>query len=113
MYYIQRDTEGNVLRLEATPFEGMDDMLAVDHPHAKHWLDNQAIERTLLNLRQTDQEMIRVLEDLITTLIDNGLLRFTDLPPAAQAKLIERNKVRDALGLANRLIDDDEDAGPV
>jgi len=52
--------------------------------------------------------MIRVLEDLITVLIRKGVVRITDLPEAAQSKLVGRSKARDALGGLHRLINDDE-----
>ena len=65
-------------------------------------------EYSLQQLRQTDPEMIRVLEDLINVLMSNGVLRITDLPPAAQHKLINRSQAREGLGGLNRLISDDE-----
>lgn len=49
-----------------------------------------ALER----LAGSDQGMVRVLEDLIETLIAKNLIRFTDLPEAAQAKLLERRSLR-------------------
>lgn len=49
-----------------------------------------ALER----LADSDQGMVRVLEDLIETLIAKNLIRFTDLPEAAQAKLLERRSLR-------------------
>ncbi len=54
---------------------------------------------TLLN--QTDIGMARVLEDLIDVLITRGLIQFTDLPEAAQEKLLERRETR--ANLADRL----------
>ena len=48
-------------------------------------------------LSQTDTAMARVLEDLIDTLIARGLIQFTDLPEAAQAKLLSRRQTRAAL----------------
>jgi hypothetical protein len=45
-------------------------------------------------LRQTDSDLARVLEDLIDALITRGLIQFTDLPQAAQAKLLERRQTR-------------------
>lgn len=48
-------------------------------------------------LSQTDTAMARVLEDLIDTLIARGLIQFTDLPQAAQAKLLSRRQTRAAL----------------
>ena len=48
------------------------------------------------------------LDDLVQVLMDKGVLRITDLPPAAQSKLLSRTQARVALGGLNRLIDDDE-----
>lgn len=48
-------------------------------------------------LSQTDLALARVLEDLIDTLIAKGLIQFTDLPVAAQAKLLSRRETRAAL----------------
>lgn len=60
-------------------------------------------------LSQTDIGLARVLEDLIDALINRGLLQFTDLPEAAQAKLLERRQTRASLGhrLQSSLLDDD------
>jgi len=60
-------------------------------------------------LSDLDADFIRVLEDLIDALINNGTLRLTDLPPQALDKLQKRKqarlKLRDSLDL---LEDDDE-----
>ena len=45
-------------------------------------------------LVQSDASLARVLEDLIDVLINRGLVQFTDLPDAAQAKLLERRQTR-------------------
>ena len=52
-------------------------------------------------LNQTDVALVRVLEDLIDALITRGVIQFTDLPQAAQAKLLERRQSR--ASLAHRL----------
>jgi hypothetical protein len=52
--------------------------------------------------------MIRVLDDLIQVLTSKGVIRVTDLPPAAQAKLMDRTQAREALGGLSHLIDDEE-----
>ena len=52
-------------------------------------------------LSQTDTSLVRVLEDLIDVLINRGVIQFTDLPEAAQAKLLERRETRASLD--NRL----------
>ena len=52
-------------------------------------------------LALTDAELARVTEDLIDVLIDRGVIQFTDLPVAAQNKLLQRRQTRATL--ANRL----------
>ena len=42
-----------------------------------------------------DADVVRVLEDLLEVLLAKGLLRITDLPPAAQAKFFARKEHRD------------------
>lgn len=48
-------------------------------------------------LAESDITLVRVLEDLIDVLITRGLIQFTDLPPAAQTKLLERRQSRATL----------------
>ena len=72
------------------------------------WFADDVVENSLNQLKQSDLDMIRVLDDLVQVLMDKGVLRITDLPPAAQSKLLSRTQARVALGGLNRLIDDDE-----
>lgn len=108
MLYVKRDAWGNLQQVEATPFEGMNGDLDPESQEAQDWFANQTVESSLLQLEQSDLDMIRVLEDLITVLIRKGVVRITDLPEAAQSKLVGRSKARDALGGLHRLINDDE-----
>jgi hypothetical protein len=61
-------------------------------------------------LKRSDSGLVRVVEDLIDVLINRGLLLFTDLPDAAQAKLMERRQTRASMGhrLQSVLLDDDK-----
>jgi hypothetical protein len=61
----------------------------------------------LEKLAESDQALIRVVEDLVDTLISKGLVQFTDLPEAAQAKLLERRNLRRSVNALNLLQDDD------
>lgn len=45
-------------------------------------------------LSQSDAAIARVLEDLIDVLIQRGVIQFTDLPAAAQEKLLSRRETR-------------------
>ncbi|MCQ4280543.1 tryptophan synthase subunit beta [Pseudomonas stutzeri] len=107
MLYIKRDADGRLLAVEQSPFTDMTGELPEDDSEVRAWL---AARESLAHLRQSDLDMVRVLEDLVHALIDKGVLRITDLPEAAQAKLAGRSRARDALG-ATRLLVDDDDTG--
>lgn len=62
-------------------------------------------------LSQTDASLARVLEDLIDVLINRGVIQFTDLPDAAQIKLLDRRQTRAELANRLDLLPDDNDTG--
>ncbi len=59
-------------------------------------------------LADSDAGLARVTEDLIDILINRGVIQFTDFPPAAQAKLLERRQTRATLSRRLRLLDDND-----
>ncbi len=62
-------------------------------------------------LSESDTGLARVLEDLIDVLITRGLIQFTDLPEAAQAKLLERRQTRASMSNRLDLLPDENDSG--
>jgi hypothetical protein len=108
MFYVQRDAQGQLIRVEAIAYAEATETLPADHHEIQTWYANEIVETSLKQLKQSDLEMIRVLDDLIQVLTSKGVIRVTDLPPAAQAKLMDRNQAREALGGLSQLIDDDE-----
>jgi len=62
-------------------------------------------------LSETDTGLARVLEDLIDVLITRGHIQFTDLPEAAQAKLLVRRQTRASLSHRLDLLPDEGDSG--
>ncbi len=105
MLYIQRDAQNRIVRVEETPFDEMTAELESTDAEIVAWHNQRS---SLLKLQQSDLEMIRVLEDLIDVLMTKGVLRITDLPPAAQQKLSSRHQARENLGGLTRLINEDE-----
>ncbi|MCF4998842.1 tryptophan synthase subunit beta [Pseudomonas syringae] len=108
MFYVQRDAQGQLIRVEAAAYAEATETLPADHHEIQAWYANEAVENSLKQLKQSDLEMIRVLDDLIQVLTSKGVIRVTDLPPAAQAKLMDRNQARVALGGLSQLIIEDE-----
>jgi hypothetical protein len=105
---VQRDAQGQLIRVEAAAYAEATETLPADHHEIQAWFANAAVENSLKQLKQSDFEMIRVLDDLIQVLTQKGVIRVTDLPPAAQAKLMDRTQAREALGGLSHLIDEDE-----
>jgi hypothetical protein len=108
MFYIQRDSNGELIRVEAESFAEATAALPADDHEIQAWYANETVEHSLSTLKVSDMEMIRVLDDLIQVLTSKGILQITDLPVAAQAKLNDRNKARVALCGLSDLINDDE-----
>ena len=108
MFYVQRDAQGQLIRVEAAAYAEATETLPADNHEIQAWYANEAVENSLKQLKQSDLEMIRVLDDLIQVLTQKGVIRVTDLPAAAQAKLMDRNQAREALGGLSQLIDEDE-----
>lgn len=108
MLYIQRDARGDLVRVEERPFEEMSGELMSTDSEILAWRTLNGAESTLLQLRQSDQEMIRVLEDLIQVLMDKGVVRLTDLPSAAQEKLMNRSQAREVLGGVSGLLGEED-----
>lgn len=112
MPYVQRDAAGRIVAVSATENEtvrewmeeGSHDLNAflLDMALGKEGVDANAVRA----LSESDLAMIRVVEDVVDLLIEQNLLRFTDLPSAAQEKLMERRSLRSSLNPL-RLMNDD------
>lgn len=95
MVYVERDAAGRILRVETEPFEGMSGTLAWQSAELDSWLSAQEeVRRRLNQLKSSDHEMIRVLEDVVGLLVERDIIRFTDLPEIARIKLDERAVAR-------------------
>ncbi|MFT6029898.1 MAG: hypothetical protein ACI8O8_001639 [Oleiphilaceae bacterium] len=61
-------------------------------------MKNKESKEGIINaLAQSDAELARVTEDLITVLVKKGAILFTDLPDAVQTKLLDREALRSKL----------------
>jgi hypothetical protein len=108
MFYVQRNAEGRLMCVEAQAYAEATETLPADHPDLQDWFASEVMATSLKQLKQSDLDMIRVLDDLIQVLTSKGVIRVTDLPAAVQAKLMDRSQAREALGGLSHLVDDDE-----
>jgi hypothetical protein len=103
MPYIRCDAEGTVIAMSLAPLEGFEPV-EVDDPRLREFERRSITAHN--KLRESDLEVVRVLDDLINLLVDKNTIRFTDLPEAAQQKLMQRRGLR-ASGAQLSLIDED------
>lgn len=80
----------------------------MDKPQGASGSTEQQRQENEQALQNLDTDFIRVLEDLIDTLVANGTLRLTDLPAEALEKLSQRKRARARMRDALDLINDEE-----
>ena len=99
MPYIQRDpTTGTITKALNRQFPGSDYM-AHNHPDLAAFLssrgvDPQGISEAHEQLRATDMDMARAVEDVITALLKKNILKMSDLPKAVQDRIAMRVRMR-------------------
>ena len=104
MLYVIRNADGavqSVSRLNQPGSEALED----HHPDIQGFLNPKAVAN---GFSTADAEFVRVIEDLIDTLIMKNIIRHTDLPAAAQKKLILRKGLRNRVQGALNLLGSDE-----
>ena len=106
MPFIKRNDRGQICGISLTPQDGHLKSTPEDAPELEAFL--QQLEDAQGLISGTDMPLVRVLEDLIDLLIDREVIRFTDLPDAAQRKLMNRRRLRAALKPGLDLLDDGE-----
>lgn len=102
--YIKRDANGQIESVSQKPIAGFDEELPAGSAELKTFLGTSEASKAL---SESDLDMVRVLEDLIDLLIDKNVIQFTELPEAAQKKLLSRVSVRSKMREALDLLGDD------
>lgn len=94
MPFVTRNELGRIKSVSMEPSADASELPA-DSPELMEFMGALLGQGTLL---QSDLRLVRVLEDLINLLIDREVILFTDLPLAAQDKLMERRSMRQSMG---------------
>ncbi|HEY7775576.1 MAG TPA: hypothetical protein VIC02_03455 [Kineobactrum sp.] len=104
MPYVKRDNTGKIVAVSHVEDVGLE-QVAADDPQL------QGFMRTLVTgadpLSATDQDFVRVLEDVVELLISRGVILFTELPQSAQQKILFRQRLRENLPGSLNLLGDD------
>ncbi len=98
MPHVIRDANGKIIRSSVRSLVGAE-LLPHNHPEvieflATHGQDPKKVEEALNDLRRTDNEMARAIEDVIMVLFKKNVLKMSDLPKAVQERMALRVKLR-------------------
>lgn len=107
MAYIFKNSQGTIVAASASENLGKGWVFVKDN--SKDYLE--FLENSLAEgapFRESDIQLARVLEDLISMLIERNIIRFTDFPEAAQKRLNDRQSMRKKNQLP-RLLDENQD----
>ena len=107
MPFVQRDREGRIVAVAAQHQGQCAEEVAVDDPQLGEFL---AVlnEQSLAPLASSDQDFIRVLDDLVELLTAKGVILFTELPEFAQRKILNRRELRSQMLQALDLLEEEE-----
>ena len=113
--YVKRDSTGLIVAVSAVAEAGFEEQLDADDAGVKAFLSAAIADHAVLSdeaeqLRSSDAELVRVVEDIINLLTDKGIIQFTELPDAARRKLLQRKSLRQHIRHLD-LLDDDEHEG--
>ncbi len=90
--YVQRDEGGRIRLVSREATAECDEFLPADSPELLAFLTEE--EAGQARFQASDLAFVRVLEDVIDLLMDKGVIRFTELPEAAQQKVMARQSLR-------------------
>ncbi|MES2823985.1 MAG: hypothetical protein V4732_10325 [Pseudomonadota bacterium] len=91
--YAKRNADGQLVEVSEKVDGDINEFMANDAAELQEFLTTTK-NKQQLTLERSDQAMARVLEDVISLLVEQGVIRFTDLPNAAQDKLLSRRELR-------------------
>jgi len=95
MLYAKMDEYNNIIDVATEPSEEYKNLVSPQDENVMEILEHKLnIQDTQSMLKTSDSEMMRVLEDLVNLLTEKRIIHFTELPMAAQKKLLSRKWVR-------------------
>jgi len=110
MPFVKRDETGKICAVYASAEQpDLDEVKADDAGLLLFIAEGDADLTVKKDMIESDLGLARVLEDLIDLLIEKGTFRFTDLPEAAQQKLLARRGLRKEFAYVETLFGSDED----
>lgn len=112
MPFVSRDAAGNIVAVSETATAACSEQVSSDNAGLLRYLDASADaspEAIRQRLAESDLKMVRLVDDLIGVLIEKRVIQFTDLPPAAREKYMQRQDARRQLHDSSNLIIGEKD----
>ena len=100
MPYVIRDASGKISGIFDQAEVGVAEEIPANDPEVARFLIEQGLstpDSARQVLQSSDLKMIRLVDDLIDLMIDKDVIKFTDLPPAAGEKYLQRQVARKRL----------------
>lgn len=104
--FIKRSNNGGIELVSGEPTVECCESIATDSPELLLFME-QDQRQHLHQLRSSDLDFVRVLEDVVELLLAKGVISFTELPEAAREKWLSRQSMRRQANSVD-LLDDDE-----
>ena len=112
MPYVRRNADGQIDSLHRDRTGEAPEFLDDTHPEVQAFLGHAAEDPA--DFSRLDADFVRVIEDVIDTLIVKNIINITDLPNGAQAKLFARKSFRERVSKSSlRLFEQATDFGDV
>ena len=106
MPYIQRNEKGQIIALTADS-TGKDEPTGLDNPEILQFLaggERAGKSNHYFEMLAQDLQQIRILEDLIDLLTSKGIIMFSELPVAAQQKILNKKSIRESYDHAGDIL---------
>ncbi len=96
MPFVKRNAQGVIVAVNVEREPGFEEEMSGDSKELTSVFCG--VGQDDASLSATDQDFVRVLEDVVQLLIDKGVILFTELPESAQDKIVWRQRLRSELG---------------
>ena len=110
MPYVRRNPSGAIDSLHRNPDASAEEFLPDEHAEVQSFI-GRPVEGD--GFSRLDADFVRVIEDVIDTLIVKNILNITDLPEQAQAKLFARKSFRERVSKSSLRLFEPTDFGDV
>jgi len=109
MTYVKRNSDGQVVAVSEVLLDGFEPLRTPADLDVASFMER--VDKVQQALAESDNEFVRVIEDLVTLLVEQNQIRFTDLPEVAQQKMLERQQLRRSMSNTLQLLPDDDSEG--